>query len=46
MQAIINATTETASTLATIVSPLLKLGALVGLFVGPLWILARTLNVC
>lgn len=29
-----------------VAAPLLGLGGLVALFVGPLWILARTLGVC
>lgn len=35
-----------AGVLLPLVVPTLALGALVALFVGPLWILARTLGVC
>jgi hypothetical protein len=48
---LLRATTEAladfgSSVLLPLVVPTLALGGLVALFVGPLWILARTLGVC
>lgn len=46
MQATATLALETARTLATLARPALALGAIVALFVAPLWYLARSLGVC